>query len=405
MLLNFLNLHRSSRLTVLLVPILLSFPAFANETWSQFEITTAYSGSIISGAWAESNGSYGQPMRCAFGILDSDGQTWKYITYHQNASYGLSANPTISIDSSGVLHAVCMSAKFDYSKGVLEYSRSSDGGKNWNPFVEIATVENGIPDKPWIQTNHQGHLVVVFARIQLDKTPSTFGLNSQTHYVESTDNGNTWLPPKEIPSPPKIRPPSSPVSYRGFQGQWIDYEANAWSLSIAEYGGGGVYFCRASSTAKLCKDPVLVGEHTNTAPITQIFRGSDPNTFGVLWYGAHKFESAGYSITHDGGKTWLPQTEVSKLATTAFAVLKGQDVYILLTEKKGKGIQSKIMKFHIDGNFLKEAYLSSEVEFSENTYFGAYQSAILRGYSRSILNFYIDYSGLQHIKIKPLILF
>ncbi len=87
---------------------------FADSLWRQFEIATDQHDKHIAGAWAEEAGAWGEPMRCAFGVLDIDTKSWTKISNHENKSFDLSANPTLSIDDNVVIHAVCMSANFDY---------------------------------------------------------------------------------------------------------------------------------------------------------------------------------------------------------------------------------------------------------------------------------------------------
>ena len=156
------------------------------------------------------------------------GHTWKSAEGVAPPNYRISGDVSVTFDNRG--HAfICYIAfdklgAFNYwahgaSRNGIFVRRSLDGGKTWEanhvPVAEQAT-KPGIPfeDKPYIvsdtsNSRYAGNLYVGWTRWRLT--------DSQMVLSRSTDDGQTWSPPKEIDRHPGL-PRDDNGAAEGFAG-------------------------------------------------------------------------------------------------------------------------------------------------------------------------------------------
>ena len=203
-----------------------------NGSGEQSEVAMAVGpGSLVIAGWMDSRSE----RVCAFTVSADGGLTWS-----KNVSIGITSgtvtnptanfvgDPSVAIDASGNLYAVCM----DYGMNQIKMMTSTDGGKTWSKPASMQEA----PDKPWVTggvadsalfmswlgtsagikrsldmgktwgpIQSIGNIIhgtaIVTSTTQLVHVP--FNLDSdrnQLRYVRSTDNGQTWEKPRDLVS-------------------------------------------------------------------------------------------------------------------------------------------------------------------------------------------------------------
>jgi hypothetical protein len=364
----------------------------------EFEVSAVHSGAITVGSWAESKTPFdgASPTSIGIGIAEPGSGLLKKVAHLRDPRYPVNINPALTIDRQGVIHLVFLSGAADQSAGALNYSKSIDKGATWTPVVQIAESKGSILDKPSIQSSADGALTVAFADIKVKLTPdgkSAESIDSKTRMLRFDKRGQNWSS-IDIPTPAKI---GSAHGYNGFQGQYLRNQNDSWQFSLAEYGGGGIYFDQKSNPGDLFHHPVRVGVHSVMAPITQVF-GTGPS-LGVLWYGAHYFQTVSFALSENNGASWGKEIRVSDSGTLGAAAIIGNRIAVLLNEKVAEKVQTKVKIYDMNGNSLSENLLSEIRAPGSDVYIGAEQSLVASEDGKTLLAYWIDYSNAGKLMI------
>src|SRR5262245_55409733 len=101
----------------------------------------------LAAAWTDDTMTSGMSgWTCGFSVSLDRGRSWSPPLFRKHPDFAVTANPTIAINSSGVVFAIAMAVDADYRRGVLECARSTDSGGSWTPWRTVVSGNNCIPD-------------------------------------------------------------------------------------------------------------------------------------------------------------------------------------------------------------------------------------------------------------------
>jgi hypothetical protein len=150
---------KSENFLICIAAILFATEVLSNNEY-EIHATSGENGELLAGTmWGFRN-----DWKCNFSTSLDFGENWNNFLY-KNEDFDLGGNPTVAIDGTGTMYAVCMSANLDYRSGVLEISRSLNHGLTWSQWTRIPT-SSGLPDKPWIVAQGDGGLALSYSRIE-----------------------------------------------------------------------------------------------------------------------------------------------------------------------------------------------------------------------------------------------
>jgi len=291
-------------------------PFSAPDSAAQSEVvaTTLSNGAFFVG-WVD---SIKTSSDCRFSV-SRDHAHWTPILKHASPGYELGTNPALAADENGELYVVCLSARGDYSKGALEFARSSDHGNTWSPWKKIITEIGGVPDKPAIEAKGK-NLRVVYTDLRPQKSDGMAGLISE---IMSFDSGSTWSQPRRLSSGQAHDPANFRV--RGEQGASIAQTMGQDFLSFGDYGGGSITWKARADHGRILKSTSTVATSDVNTPITQTLT-RDGKNITILWYDAHVFGNVFVASSFDAGKTWESRKQLSASGSLAVAAFDSSDV-------------------------------------------------------------------------------
>jgi hypothetical protein len=212
-------------------------------------------GGCVAAAWTDDMKLEGvDGWTCGYSVSLDGGKSWSTSRFHKRLDFAATGNPTIAVDTRGVVFAVSMSVQADYGSGLLELSHSTDAGRNWSPWRVIASKTNGIPDRPKLAVGSNGDLHLVFSNVERTGRKLRV-LKSTIQAMHSTDRGQTWSEPKTI----SLGQHRSRWFIDGYQGPAILSAPNSVLLvSWADYYGNRVHFSSSDNSGADFKPPVSV---------------------------------------------------------------------------------------------------------------------------------------------------
>lgn len=285
-------------------------------------------GSCLAAAWTDDtkmDGMHG--WICGYSVSLDGGRSWSAPMFHKRSDFAVSGNPTIAVDTHGVVFAVSMSVEDDYSSGILELSRSADAGRSWSAWATIASKQNGIPDRPKLIAATDGNLHLVFSSVERNPRTRTLKmLRSTVQAMRSMDHGETWLEPKTI----SVGERRSRWFVDGYQGPVIiDAPNRELLVSWADYYGNGVSFSVSRNRGADFDPPVwvrlkalpgtsfltwLLGATFGT-PVTELAVDATGRNIVISVHEAHAMGQILLLGSQDGGKTWSRLAQLARRGT------------------------------------------------------------------------------------------
>ena len=78
-------------------------------------------GGCLAAAWTDDTKMKGADgWTCGYSVSLDRGRSWTAPLFHKHSDFDATANPTIAVDPRGVVFAISMSLKHDYTTGILE---------------------------------------------------------------------------------------------------------------------------------------------------------------------------------------------------------------------------------------------------------------------------------------------
>lgn len=233
--------------------------------------------------------------------------------------------PTLLTLSDGVLLATCHAGSTkDSEDESVEFYGSEDGGRTWSearrPFGE--TKVNGVVGSLkicYLTELEPGHLIASLMWVDRQTFPGKPLFNEETEgclpmaimLADSADGGATWSPPRVVPIPASIGPPSltSPVLKLADGTLALSIETNKQYLDSTKWYQRVVFF-HSRDGGKTWEDPATAGED----PSGRIFywdlrAGVAPDgrvgTFSWTYDSQeNKYLNIHRRISADGGRVW-----------------------------------------------------------------------------------------------------
>ncbi len=393
---------RSNRSYIWLLLVILSTqftPNFSFASWRQVEVAASVKGeTALIGITEKESTVYESPKKCVFATFDFSSKKISERIVHRNSGFEFSANPTTAISSNGTLHVVCMSVMRDYSKGILEYSKSVDNGTTWTPFKTIVKRHNGIPDKPVLAANKDGSLLLGFTDIILDSSSGSLKVKGAIEYTTSTDDGESWSAPQNMASPPELQDSEFAT---GFQGTSVLPTSDGYLVAFSEYGGGGAYACLFTQRDG-CKEIKLVTESSIQVPVIQITENATTNAIAITIQETHEFGQVYLAESKNKGASWMVK-EVSTSGTMASLDFVNGKIVALIAEMRkndsNSSVITSLLEFTSETLEKKSLRILEETRISGIAYLGAYQT-LMKISEKKAAAFWISYAdGNQLLKI------
>ncbi|MCS6288503.1 MAG: hypothetical protein H8K10_05945 [Nitrospira sp.] len=301
-------------------------PFPANLKLRQHEVQVVSGpGGCLAAAWTDDTKTDGmQGWICGYAVSLDGGQSWSMPMFHKRSDFAISGNPSIAVDTHGVVFAVSMSVQEDYSCGILELSSSSDSGRSWSGWTTITSKQNGIPDRPKLITATDGNLHLVFSNVERNQRSGTLKrLRSTIQAMHSMDHGGTWSEPKTISKGVQ----RSRWFVDGYQGPAIIEAPNGSVIvSWADYYGNGVSFSVRRNNEVEFDSPVwvrlkalpgttllswLLGATFGT-PVTELAVDATGRNIVITVHEAHAMGPVLLVGSQDGGKTWSRLSQLTR---------------------------------------------------------------------------------------------
>jgi hypothetical protein len=285
-------------------------------------------GGCLAAAWTDDTKLEGiDGWTCGYSVSLDGGRSWSTSRFHKRLDFAATGNPTIAVDTRGVVFAVSMSVQADYSSGVLELAHSTDAGRNWSPWRVIASKPNGIPDRPKLAVGSNGDLHLVFSNVE--RTGQKLrAFKSTIQAMRSTDRGQTWSEPRTI----SLGEHRSRWFIDGHQGPAIFTAPNSVLLvSWADYYGNCVHFSSSENSGADFKPPVpvrmraLAGKGVITrllgltfgTPATGLAMDVTGRNIVISVHEAHAMGKVLLVGTQNGGQNWSRLAQLSRCGTNA----------------------------------------------------------------------------------------
>lgn len=360
-------------------------------------------GDCLAAAWTDDTKTIGmEGWVCGYAVSLNEGQSWSIPMFHKRLDFAVSGNPTIAVDTHGVVFAVSMSVQDDYSSGILELSSSSDAGRSWAAWTTITSKQNGIPDRPKLITAKDGNLYLVFSNVEHSQQSGKLKrLRSTIQIIQSKDRGKTWSEPKTISQ--RVR--RSRWFVDGYQGPAIIEAPNGRIIvSWADYYGNGVSFSVRSNKEVEFDSPVwvrvkampgttflswLLGATFGT-PVTELAVDATGRNIVISVHEAHAMGPVLLVGTQDGGKTWSRLTQLARRGTNVSITFDSIGrLHAIWTEMRGRRVdimyafssnwgQTFLPPISLAGNGASVALPKSAEERDEYPMaLGSYQSLVI----------------------------
>ncbi len=285
-------------------------------------------GGCLAAAWTDDTsltGIHGWTCGCAVSL--DGGRSWSTPAFHKRPEFTVTGNPTVGVDARGTVFVVAMSAREDYSGGILEISHSADAGRTWSPWTAIVSKLDGIPDRPKLAVAANGDLHVVFSGIE-HTGRSLKMLRGTIQVIRSTDRGRTWSEPRTI----------SAGEHRswwfvdGYQGpairaapdgallvSWAAYYGNRIYVSASRDGGAefaAPVSIRAQAVAGTGVASGLLGVTIGT-PSTELAIDAGGRNIVISVHEAHAMSRILLVGSRDGGRSWSRRAMLTRHGTNA----------------------------------------------------------------------------------------
>ncbi len=340
------------------------------------QVVTSSTGTVVAGVMA---GPYGH-WRCDFRVSHDEGATWDKSLSRSNGDYDVGVNPTVAIDEAGVMYAVCLSAKLDYSGGVLEMARSVDDGRSWSDWAEIpgTRMTGGFPDKPWLAASG-GQVALTLSRV-LRGPVDIWPLYIDVELLRSFDSGLTWTLPLRLSDDGYVNRCDSSHYICGDQGTFARFLAGGdLAISWGGYANFGIVFARFPHDGGA---PIVTAVATDgvSTPITTLVGDAEGEKLSIAWHSAHTFGPASAASSRDGGLTWTVRELTA--SGTMMTAASGEDgcVSFLWLERIGDQMDVKVLQQRddVDVGASRSALAAPYTLPHEIDYLGGYQSLLPR---------------------------
>jgi hypothetical protein len=285
-------------------------------------------GGCLAAAWTDDTKMSGMDgWTCGYSVSLDRGRSWSAPLFHKHSDFDATANPTIAVDPRGVVFAISMSIKHDYTSGILEMASSADAGRSWSAWTTIASKHNGIPDRPRLIAATNGDLHLVFSNVEHTGRMLKV-LKSTIQLMRSMDHGQVWSDPKTI----SVGEQRSRWFIDGYQGPALIEAPNGELLvSWADYYGNGVSFSMSRNAGIDFDPPVwmrlqalprtsflawLLGATFGT-PVTELALDAPGQNIVISVHEAHAMEQILLVGSQDHGKTWCRMARLTRRGTNA----------------------------------------------------------------------------------------
>lgn len=224
------------------------------------------------------------------GSIDG-GQTWSSaVNISDNG--GISYSPVIGMGPDGRRHAAWSDTSIN-NKEVF-YSRSTDGGATWRPFVDM-THNSGRSEESEIAVGSDGTVYLVWA----DMTPGNFDI----FFVRSVDGGVTWSAIKNI-------------SHNSAGSSWPCIAVNgSGHINVAwnDYTTGvrRVFFSRSVDNGQTWSQAVNVYNHDDQSGYPSIAVNGQGDILLACTFSQHNERSLYFSRSSDNGGTWSQPVSIA----------------------------------------------------------------------------------------------
>jgi BNR repeat-like domain len=292
------------------------FSAALKVRQTEVQVIPGPSGSLAA-AWTDDTNLEGfDGLGCSYSV-SLDGEKWSPTLYHKSQTYEVTGNPTIGMDSRGVIYAVAMCVDKDYSKGALELSTSRDGGNTWSPWTTILTRDKGIPDRPKLLAEGEGQLHLVYSDVELVEG-SLKHSRVAVKLVQSKDGGQTWSRPSSLSAKPR----RSLWFIDGYQGASIQKAATGEIITAwGDYYGSRLRFSKSSDGGATFTDPMAISVRRRPfafgTPATELTADPGGENLVISVHEAHAMRPIVILGSPDRGKTWGRLRELSDHGTNA----------------------------------------------------------------------------------------
>ena len=366
------------RLSAFIGISLLSAPAFAGESTAPFlrnghevlEVQAEQNGPVIATAWVEVvKGGFkklvplpGTQTECGVSVSSDGGKNWTTPEYYHHPGFPGAFNPHVVVTPENVVYAVCLSDADDYENGFLNVTKSTDLGKTWSPWREVAAVTHGIPDKPTM-TYAAGRLTLTYSHIA--NTP--YGMKCRMKILESDDEGRTWarVATPRFPRTPKTIDPSK----FNILGDNTIYALGSrltkrTHFLWGEYKGdvyGGVWFATKKEDGRFTR-PIKLSEEVMDPPLVSLYASPDERNLLAVWYNAHARspQEIAASVSRDGGRTWSKRILIAKQAFNSAALIGNSGSFVVsytryaTNAKRGQNVISEFTSRGRDTRVVSE---------------------------------------------------
>lgn len=282
----------------------------------------------LAAAWADDTAPTG--MRgwvCRYSASMDGGRTWTAPLDRSRDDFPITGNPTIAMDAKGAIYAVAMSVEQGYARGVLDFARSTDAGLTWSAWKTVASVEDGIPDRPKLLAVGDGNLHLAFAGIERTRRKWTV-LKSTIRMMSSDDGGDSWTGAQAI----STGDGRSRWFIDGHQGVALREAPGGGLLaSWADYYGNRAWFSSRGSGTIDMEQPVpmrlkaaagtgpftwVLGATFGT-PCTELAVDAGGSQLAISVHEAHAMGRIALAVSDDGGRTWTRRRPLSACGTNA----------------------------------------------------------------------------------------
>lgn len=367
----------------ILVALFFSFSTFAATKEQQYEVTADSFGNIAyMNNRSDTTNFYSDESRdvaCKYKVFGKD------IEYRRDG-FDISGNPFLATRG-GKTYLICMSVNLDYSKGSIDFSLVRNG--KLSEWKNIVNIDDGIPDKPVLAINENGDLALSYIDIKLNDK----GLKTQLKLLFSKNEGTSWNLSKIKSSDSTL---DNVAFANGEQGNYSWSEKEKFYLSVSYYEKAQVdlYESLDNGFSYDLVDSIQFDKTSENfePPVTKPILDKSNGLKAIILYFGHSFSQS--LLFPFQNRIINKPIEISKSSTMLDGVFHRNQFYLLQSSLSNNIVQTKVKVW--DESFssvIFEKILSTESEYSENYYYGAYQKLLLKESEFEAL--FIDYSDFS----------
>ncbi len=229
------------------------------------------------------------------------GHTWSAaVTVTDDRTFGQHNFHALHAAADGSLHVAWLDGREGKSAAYL--TRSTDGGRTWEPNRRVATGEACPCCRAALATASDGTVYVAWRQVLPGNVRDMV-------VAKSTDHGNTWTAPVRVHADDWVfagRPHAGPA----LQVDGDNRLHIAWWTGKAK--AAGVYYARSDDSARTFSTPLPLGTAEFSQPAhVQLALGA-AGRVAVVWDdGTKQVPQIVLRTSHDGGQSFGPRVPVS----------------------------------------------------------------------------------------------